>query len=100
MTKEEMKQALLETVSDAKRVDLYVDLYVEKFYNYPIEEWEFCDEGNYVKGFHSIPDITPEFYKELLEKRKKAVGRLPGLKAMAYISKGIHEAKVRMKERK
>lgn len=99
MTKEEMKQVLLEMVSKPIMPN-QVEKYVEQFYTYPIEEWDFCDEGNFVKGFHNITDITPDFYRELLEKRKKAVGRLPGLKAMAYISKGIHEARKKMKESK
>lgn len=98
MTKEEMKRVVSEMISNP--FPNQVEKYVEQFYDQPIEEWDFCDKGNFVKGFHNIPDITPEFFRELLEKRKKAVGRLPGLKAMAYISKGIHEAKMKMKERK
>lgn len=98
MTKEEMKQIVLEEISNP--FPNQVEKYVEQFYDQPIEEWDFCDEGNFVKGFHNISDITPEFFRELLQKRRKAVGRLPGLKAMAYISKGIHEAKMKMKERK
>lgn len=97
MTREEMKQVLLEKVS--KPFPNQVEKYVEKYYDHPIEEWDFSDEGNFVKGFYNIPDITPEFFRELLEKRKKAVGKLPGLKAMAYISKGIREAKKKMKEK-
>ena len=96
MTKEEMKQVLIEDGFNADTAEMYV----EQFYYHPIEEWDFCDEGNFVKGFHSISDITPAFFRELLAKRKKAAGKLPGLKAMAYISKGIHEAKMRMKENK
>ena len=98
MTKEEMKQVVLEEISNP--FPNQVEKYVEQFYDQPIEESDFCDTGTFVKGFHNIPDITPEFCRELLQKRRKAVGRLPGLKAMAYISKGIREAKMKMKERK
>lgn len=96
MTKEEMKQVLIEDGFNADTAEMYV----EQFYYHPIEEWGFRNGANFVKGFHIISDITPDFFRELLEKRKKAAGKLPGLKAMAYISKGIHEAKKRMKEKK
>ena len=90
MTKEEMKQVLLEEMTNP--FPNQIETYVEQFYDYPIEEWDFRDGVNFVKGFHSLPDITPDFFRELLHKRKKAVGKLPGLKAMAYISNGIREA--------
>ena len=90
MTKEEMKQVLLEEMSNP--LPNQIEMYVKQFYDYPIEEWDSRDGLNFVKGFHSIPDITPDFFRELLQKRKKAVGKLPGLKAMKYISNGIREA--------
>ena len=65
----------------------------QKFYSAEMEEWEFYPDGPRVVALYEIKNISPAFFIELMNKRRKAIGNVPKLKSVEIIKAAIEEYK-------
>lgn len=67
--------------------------YAQKFYPAKMEEWEFYPDGPRVIALYEIKNISPGFFKQLMKKRRKAIGNVPACKAVEVVKAAIEKYK-------